>query len=53
MINREKLAAAYLDYLNNYLSVARWAEDRGLTYAEGMQMWHLCRSAYFNEHPDR
>lgn len=51
-ITREHLAAEYLDYVNNYASVALFAEHRGLTTEEGLAFLQVCKSAHENLHPE-
>lgn len=52
-ITRELLAAEYLDYVNNYVSVELFAEHRGLTTDEAIDLLQLCRRAHEDPHPDR
>jgi hypothetical protein len=52
MITREKLAQEYLDWRNNYLSPALFAEHRGLTEEEGKVLIELARKAFNDNHPD-
>ena len=52
MITREKLAEEYLDWRNNYLSPALFAEHRGLTEEEGNMLIKLGRKAWQDTHPD-
>jgi hypothetical protein len=52
MITREHLRAEYLDWVNNYLSPAKFAEHRGLTEEEGELLIKLAQSAFENNHPD-
>ena len=52
MITREKLALEYLDWRNNYLSPAVFAEHRGLTEEEGKILIELGRKAYEEKHPE-
>lgn len=51
-MTRDQLTAAYLDYLNNYLSAETWAEHRGLTLKEGEALLALLCSIAYAEHPD-
>ena len=51
-INRESLAAVYLDYRNNYLSVDLFAEHHGLTPDEARALLLLAESCLTNPHPD-
>ena len=52
MITREKLAREYLEWRNNYLSPALFAEHRGLTEEEGETLIELGRKAWEETHPD-
>ena len=52
MITREKLAADYLDWVNNYLSVELFAEHRGLTVAEAKMLITLGTLCFENDHPE-
>ena len=52
MITREKLAKEFLEYRNNYLSPALFAEHRGLTEEEGKALIELGRMAWEETHPD-
>lgn len=51
-ITREQLAAEYLDYLDNYITVDLFAEHRGLTEDEGRKYLEVCKSAFENKHPE-
>ena len=50
MLTREQLIAEYLDYLNNYISVDKFAEHRGLTMQEGELLLNVARSCFTNKH---
>jgi hypothetical protein len=52
MITREQLAAEYLDYVCNYLTIEKWGEHHGLSNTEAFAFYSVCRSAYYNLHPD-
>jgi hypothetical protein len=52
MITRESLAKEYLDWRNNYLSPAIFAEHRGMTEEEGKALIELARKAWEETHPD-
>lgn len=49
---RETLIAQYLEFLNDYLTVAKFAEHKGLTEEQGRQLIELGKSIYYNEHPE-
>ena len=51
-MNRNQLIAMYLDYRNNYVTVARWAEACGLTEQEGADLLTILRSIFNGQHPD-
>jgi len=38
MITAKLLIDDYLDYFNNYLTIAKYAEDRGLTLEQGQDL---------------
>ena len=42
----------YLDYVNNYISVAKFAEHRGLHEQEAYALLRLAETVYNNQHPD-
>jgi hypothetical protein len=52
MITREKLEAEYLDYINHYLTVEKFAEHRGLEVAEAQMLIALAKSCFENNHPE-
>jgi len=52
MLNRENFFHEYLDYYNNYLSVDKFAEHRGLTVDEAEIYLKLCKSCFDNKHPE-
>lgn len=45
---REFLIGEYLDFKNNYLTPALFAEHRGMTEAEGQALIDLGRSLFFS-----
>lgn len=49
---RDILVEAYLDYVNNYLMLATWAEHEGLTEEQASALIMLARSVYHSKHPD-
>jgi deoxyribodipyrimidine photolyase-like uncharacterized protein len=49
---REYLRALYISFLNDYLTVARFAEDNGLTEEQGKALIDLARDVYNSKHPD-
>jgi hypothetical protein len=52
MISREQLKAEYLDYLNNYLSIDKFAEHRGLTHYEAEWLINAGRFCFMFKHPE-
>lgn len=51
-MTRETLAAIYLDWVNNYLTIEKFSEHKGLTPAEGLQLVTLAQSCFENHHPE-
>lgn len=49
---RQILIIAYLDYMNNYLTVEKYAEHNGLTAEQGNIFIILARNVYYSDHPD-
>lgn len=49
---RDYLAAIYLDWLNNYVSVEKFAEHNGLSVAQAMPLINLARDVFDSKHPD-
>lgn len=49
---REQLIMIYLDYLNNYLTVAKYAEHNGLTEGQAKVLINLATTVYHSDHPD-
>jgi len=52
MLIREEFLNEYLDWLNNYLSIDKFAEHRGLTVEEAETYLKLCKSCFDNKHPE-
>jgi hypothetical protein len=52
MVTREQLSTDYLDCVNNYLSVALFAEHRGLTVEEAQMLISLGKICFENNHPE-
>jgi len=46
MITNKVLIEDYLDYFNNYLTIAKYAEDRGLTLEQGQDLVLLGKNAH-------
>ena len=51
-MSRERLAAIYLYWVNNYLTIAKYAEHYGLTEQEAADYLAVCRSCHENPHPE-
>ena len=51
-MNREQLAALYLEWRNNYLTIATWAEHHGLYDQEAADLLNVARQCHENPHPD-
>ena len=52
MTARQSLIALYLDYLNNYVTVERYAECNGLTVEQAQSLITLGRHVFNSEHPE-
>ena len=52
MMTREKLIEVYLDWRNNFLTIAGFAEYYGLYDTEAETLINLARQCYENPHPD-
>ena len=49
---RDTLINVYLDFINNYLTVAKYAEHQGLTEAQGQALINLAREVFNSAHPE-
>lgn len=49
---REVLINIYLDWINNYGSVEKFAEYNGLTTEQAKQLLILARNVLNSDHPD-
>lgn len=52
MITRENLLNEYLDFVNNYLTIEKFAEHRGLFIDEAELLIKLAQSCFDNLHPE-
>jgi hypothetical protein len=52
MVQREKLFSEYLDWVNNYLTIEKFAEHRGLSVIEASLLITLAKSCFENNHPE-
>lgn len=51
-MSRETLAAIYLDWRNNFLTIAGFAEHYGLWDEEAEMLIDLARRCHENPHPE-
>lgn len=51
-MTREKLAAIYLDWVNNHLTLACFAEHHGLYESEAYALIALARQCFEQPHPE-
>jgi len=51
-MTRQQLAAAYVEWVNDYLTIGTYAEHHGLTYDEAAAFIGVARSCYYNQHPE-
>ena len=51
-MNREKLAAMYLEWFNNYLTIDKFAEHHGLHVDEAIDLLDVARRCHENLHPE-
>lgn len=51
-MNRDTLAALFLDYINNYLTVDVFAEHHGLYPDEAAALLEVARQCHQVPHPD-
>lgn len=49
---RNTLIEAYLDYVNNYLTVEVYAEHNGLTKEQALNLLALAKEVYDSRHPE-
>lgn len=49
---RTTLIDAYLDMVNNYLSIAVWAEHNGLTLGQALRLRDLLFDISITDHPE-
>jgi hypothetical protein len=53
MITREQLMAEYWDYRNNYLTVEKFAEHRGLHTTEAEELLKTLKTIAYSLHPEQ
>jgi hypothetical protein len=51
-MTREKLFKLYLDWVNNYLTIEKFAEHHGLYVDEAKMLIDLSQKCFENNHPD-
>lgn len=51
-INREALFALYLEWVNDYLTIEKFAEHHGLTVSEAAALIEVSQSCFENNHPE-
>lgn len=49
---RDTLINLYLDWRNNYLTVAKFAEHNGLTVEQADKLLNLARKVMYSDHPE-
>ena len=49
---RDYLLEIRLDFVNNYLTLDKWAEHNDLTIEEAREMLNLARKVSEHEHPE-
>lgn len=49
---RDILKNVYLDFVNNYLTIAKYAEHNGLTNIQAVLLYDLAKDVYESEHPE-
>lgn len=52
MISREQLIDDWLDWVNNYLTVEKFAEHRGLTVGQANALLILAKEVNNTKHPE-
>lgn len=51
-MNREQLAALWLEWTNDYLTIDKFAEHHGLHPHEAVDLLHVARQCHENPHPE-
>lgn len=52
MVTREQLFSEYTDWVNNYLTVEKFAEHRGLRVQEAFLLLTLAEICFKENHPE-
>lgn len=50
---RDTIIEAYYDYVNDYLTLVKWAEHNGLTVPQAEAFMALARQVEQTPHPER
>ena len=51
-MTRQQLIDAYIEFLNNYLTYAKYAEDHGLTEKQAHDLLSIGRQCWITNHPE-
>jgi hypothetical protein len=51
-MNRDDFIKAYIDFVNDYLTIEKYADHHGLHAHEARAFIELARQVYNAEHPD-
>ena len=52
MIDRESLSKLYLSWVNDYLTIEKFAEHHGITPSEAALLISVAKSCHENPHPE-
>lgn len=52
-MTRKQLEAMYLEYVNDYLTVAKWAADKGLPIGKAQDVLDAGKYVHEGNHPDK
>ena len=52
MIDRQSLRALYLEWVNDYLTIEKFAEDHGLYESEADALLAVAKSCFETNHPE-
>jgi hypothetical protein len=51
-MTRRQLAAVWLEWVNDYLTIGTYADHNGLTYDEAAALLKLARACHEQPHPE-
>jgi hypothetical protein len=51
-MTREQLAEIYIEWVNDYCTIEKYAENNGLTLLEAQTLLAIARSCHYNPHPE-